>query len=139
MTKAEALKNTNPEMIAKMFASNVNEQTLAPLRRFYRRKLKLPKEVIHAMILYCIITLGGKLPLKEEYYRVTQDDWKQRSILTAETALTFFAESMDISKNYTKYKEQLDDNQTKLMRPVNQIPVDPKVDQALDQIYNNIR
>lgn len=139
MTKAEALKNTNPEMIAKLFASNMSEQTLEPLRRFYRRRHKLPKEVIHAMIMYCIIVLGGKLPIAEEYYRVTQDDWKKREILTAETAITFFAESMEINKNLHKYREQMGSNSTKLIKPMKQVVIDPEINLALDNLRNRMR
>lgn len=144
MTKTQASKLADPLVIAQMFAINYSEATEAPLARFIRRNNKLPKEVINMMIIFIIAVNNQKLPIQESYYRKVQEDWLNRNIITGESAIKYFSECMDIASNIQKYNEQgtnekgLESSLKPKVIP-KQIPLDPEVDRALDDLFLKMR
>ncbi len=138
MTKSQAFKHADPLLIAQMYATNASDVTLSPLRVFLKRKNKLPRPVLAMMVLYIIAVLGHKLPLKESYYRITQEDWVSRNILSTEAALSYYVEAMEIAKNIHPSSPG---DKTKVLpgKPFNTVAIDPKVDRALDNLYNRIK
>jgi replication initiation and membrane attachment protein DnaB len=136
MTKAEALLYIKPIDIAKMYATNISDQTLLPLLQFAKRKHKLPLPVINAMIMYIIIVaLDNNLPVKESYYRVVQDDWKKKKIESAAVALDYINKCLDIKQSI----QNQDKEKHQIYQPMAQVKVDPEVDRVLNQVFQNIK
>lgn len=142
MTYAEAFKNVNYLQIVELYATNKNTYTLEPLKTFMRRKHKLPKEVINGLVFYVLFTLKGKLPLKESYYRVIQDDWVSKKIVNAQVMLDYFRESLQIRKNMEEQKQFKESATVSAKRRVvaayqeelDQYEHDPEVMQALGNV-----
>ena len=136
MTKSQAFTHANPLVVAKMYATNASDNTLAPLIRFLNRKNKLPKSVIPMMVLYIIAVLNQNLPVNEVYYRKVQEDWLERKLITPEAALKYYTEAMEISKN----KPAVDpDKQLRPGKVITPVEIDPEVERALDSVFHNIR
>ena len=139
MTKSQAFKYADPLIVAEMYATNANTQTLAPLKRFLKRHNALSKAVISMMVLYIIAADSeakpkGQLPYKEPYYRKVQEEWLAMELLTPEAVLSYFKDAME-----HVYQENKNPSVIKPMNTLPKTDVDPELDQALDNIYHNIR
>jgi len=142
MTKSKAFTYADPIVIARMYAINASDEALAPLVKFVSRKNKLPRAVINMMILYIISVDSDKkkkgyLPDTEIYYRKVQEDWLEENLITPEAVLSYFAEAMEIGKNLKGNHGAFED--VSPVKPMEQIPIDPKIGDALDKLYNNMK
>lgn len=142
MTKTKAFQYADPIVIARMYAVNASEETLDALRSFVARKNKLSKAVINMMILYILAVDSkqkskGYLPEKESYYRKVQEEWLEENLITVEAALSYFKKAMEIAQNLKGDHGAFEDISP--VEPVREIQIDPEVDKALDEVYNNIR
>lgn len=138
MTKSQAFKYADPLLVAQMYATNADDNTLSQLKTFLKRKNALPRPVLAMMVLYIIAVLDHKLPLQESYYRITQEDWLNRNILSTEAALSYYVKAMEIAKNKQSINVQTD-KQPRPGKSLNQVPIPPAVESALDRLYHNIK
>lgn len=139
MTKSQAFQYADPLVVAEMYATNANAQTIAPLNRFLKRNNALSRSVISMMVLYIIAADSaskpkGQLPYKEPYYRKVQEEWLAMELLTPEAVLSYFKDAME--------HVYQDGTNTSVIKPMNTVPktkIDPVLDRALDDIYQNMK